>query len=158
MIDPKKRAEIKRLLAEGDLTQVEIAKRTGISLTTVHRIRSGKRHPTDRARGPWREDKDFCQECGVVVQQPCLRCRLLAAGHHATSDTEIDAELIVGLDLRMIHHERYLQVRKVGKAVVRNAHPTGPERRAAPLHHLRQYQRHEPRPREHGYKNPDTDE
>lgn len=158
MIDPHKRAEIKRLLAEGELTQVAIAKQIGVSLTTVHRIHTGKRHPADRVRGPWREGREWCEGCGADVTMPCLRCTLLAAGRGATPDTEIDAELIVGLDLRMIHLERYLQVRKAGKALARNAHPTGPERRATPLHHLPHHRRHEPRPREHGYKNPDADE
>lgn len=76
-------AEIRRLLAEGQLSQRKIAKLTGISRATVGAIASGRRpdyepRPAqelfDRPQGPPRR----CQGCGGMVYLPCKLCRVRA--------------------------------------------------------------------------------
>ena len=76
--------QIKRLLAEGKLSQRKIARQLGVSRGTVHAIARGKR-PDYQSR---REDKDDwaapsgpparCPTCGGMVQMPCLACRVWA--------------------------------------------------------------------------------
>lgn len=74
-------AEIRRLLAEGQLSQRKIAKLTGISRATIGAIASGRRpdyEPRqaddlfDRPQGPPRR----CRNCGGLVYLPCKLCRV----------------------------------------------------------------------------------
>ena len=85
MIAPEVVDQIKRLLAEGNLSQRRIARQVGVSRGTVHAIARGKRSD-DRTRkqkqeeeflsprGPWGR----CPMCGGMVQMPCLACRVRA--------------------------------------------------------------------------------
>lgn len=85
MIAPSVVEEIKRLLAEGRLSQRKIAQNLGVSRGTVNAIALGKR--TERSpecRG--REDEipppegpvERCPTCGGMVHVPCLACRVRA--------------------------------------------------------------------------------
>lgn len=76
-------AEIRRLLAEGRLSQRKIAKLTGISRATIGAIANGRRpdyqpRPAndlfDRPQGPPRR----CTGCGGLVYLPCKLCRVRA--------------------------------------------------------------------------------
>jgi hypothetical protein len=76
--------EIKRLLAEGQASQRQIARLTGVSRSTVGAIASGKR----AERPPQTADGDElprptgplgrCAGCGGLVYTPCLLCRVRA--------------------------------------------------------------------------------
>lgn len=76
--------QIRRLLAEGRLSQRRIALQVGVSRGTVNAIALGKRpdyrRPDRRAdqivapSGPPRR----CPSCGGMVQMPCLACRVTA--------------------------------------------------------------------------------
>jgi hypothetical protein len=73
--------EVERLLAEGRLSQREIARATGISRGSVGAIAQGKRNrrqtgalfldPT-RPLGP----PERCRGCGGLVYAPCILCRV----------------------------------------------------------------------------------
>ena len=74
--------EIRDLLAVGELSQRNIARRLGVSRGTVNAIARGKRPDY---RPPRRGDDDFvppsgipkrCPGCGGMVQTPCLLCRV----------------------------------------------------------------------------------
>ncbi len=72
--------EVKRLLAEGNLSQRKIAKRIGLSRATVGAIASGKR-PDYKQRPPSEDDlfqptgpSRRCSGCGGVVYLPCRLC------------------------------------------------------------------------------------
>ena len=77
MLAPATVGEIRLLLAEGGLSQREIARRLGVSRGSVNAIARGKR--TDGAdfvcpSGP----VERCPGCGCMVQMPCLACRIRA--------------------------------------------------------------------------------
>ncbi len=82
MLDPSVVEEVRRLLAEGKLSQRKIAKHIGISRATVGAIASGKRPdykprpPSDddlfRPTGPPRR----CPGCGGMVHLPCRLCHV----------------------------------------------------------------------------------
>jgi len=80
MIPPLKVAQVKELLAQGDLSHRKIARLTGVSRATIGAIANGKR-PDYKPRS--RNDKpDYlpigpaarCPRCGNNVYQPCLEC------------------------------------------------------------------------------------
>lgn len=80
MISPEKIDEIRRLLADGTLSQRQIAALTGISRGTVGAVASGKR--SDRLPQPT-DDWDMptgpivrCASCGGRVIAPCRLCRV----------------------------------------------------------------------------------
>lgn len=110
--------EVKRLLAEGQLSQRKIAKLTGVSRGSVGAIASGRRadHPRRPALG---EDDDYpsgpperCPECGAIVYPPCRLCALRKL--LATKRIPQRPERPLGpieLDLNDNHHARYEQVR-----------------------------------------------
>ncbi|MGQ9576125.1 MAG: helix-turn-helix domain-containing protein [Thermoguttaceae bacterium] len=84
MIPPWRVAEIRRLLAEGKLSQRQIARKTGVSRGTVNAIARGKRQDRIRRHEP---DGQFappsgplrrCPGCGGMVQMPCLLCHVRA--------------------------------------------------------------------------------
>jgi hypothetical protein len=75
--------EVRRLLAEGHLSQRKIARWTGVSRGTVNAIARGERPDYEARRH--RQDDDFtlpsgparrCPGCGGMVQMPCLLCRI----------------------------------------------------------------------------------
>ena len=75
--------EIRRLLAEGRLSQRKIAQRLGVSRGTVNAIAHGKRPDYAPLRPPAHDDDGFitpqglfqrCPRCGGKVQMPCLAC------------------------------------------------------------------------------------
>lgn len=81
MIPPGVVAEVERLLAEGRLSQRQIARRTGISRGSVSAIASGRRRTrvdrTGRPPGGYARGKPVrCPGCGALVQMPCLACWL----------------------------------------------------------------------------------
>ncbi|MBX7168449.1 MAG: helix-turn-helix domain-containing protein [Pirellulales bacterium] len=82
MLSPELVLEIRRLLAEGRLSQRKIAKQLGVSRATVGAIASGKR-PDYAPRLP-REDEPLrptgpprrCPRCGGMVYLPCRLCQV----------------------------------------------------------------------------------
>lgn len=77
-------ARIKALLAEGEHSQREIARRTKVNRNTVSRISRGKRPDFSALRRARREQLRLrsrttrrCPGCGARVYRPCLRCRLI---------------------------------------------------------------------------------
>lgn len=81
MLAPGMVAEIRRLLAEGRLSQRKIARVTGISRATVGAIANGRRpdYPPratpelfERPEGP----PQRCATCGGMVYLPCRLCRV----------------------------------------------------------------------------------
>jgi len=85
MIAPGIVSEVRDLLADGQISQREIARRLGISRGTVNAIALGRRpdRSSPRRQGPG----DFvppagvptrCPTCGGKVQMPCLACQVRA--------------------------------------------------------------------------------
>jgi hypothetical protein len=70
--------QIKALLA-ADLTQREVARRVGVSRSTVHAIANGRRRARSSARpprsAPAEQKYSRCPGCGGLVLQPCRLCR-----------------------------------------------------------------------------------
>lgn len=92
MIAPSIVGEIRDLLAKGELSQREIARRLEISRGTVNAIALGRRpdHSSPRRRGL----SDFippagvpmrCPICGSKVQMPCLACQVRAIKRRAAA-------------------------------------------------------------------------
>ena len=119
MIEAKITADVRRLLAEGTLSQRKIARLTGISRGSVGAIASGKR--PDYETPPEEEDEEptgppeRCRNCGGMVYLPCRLCRTrntIAKDRRLTS-----RQLAVGttesleLNLRPEHRARYEEVR-----------------------------------------------
>lgn len=85
MIAPELSEEVQRLLAEGRLSQREIAGRLGVSRGTVNAIALGKR-PARLPRQSRPPEVFFppegpvgrCPTCGGLVHMPCLACGLRA--------------------------------------------------------------------------------
>ena len=130
MIPPKTIAEIERMLAEDQLSQRGIARRLGVSRASVNKIALGRRPDYDAiAEAIPQEDalrealvpkKPYrhCPECGVKVQMPCVACRVrkaLAASGRRLAPAE-SLPVVIGLDLKPEHYERYLQVRPMAIA------------------------------------------
>ncbi len=82
MLAPSKVKEVEQLLAEGQLSQRKIAKRTGVSRGTVGAIASGERPDYDerlRARAEELQPLgpvERCRTCGGRVHMPCRLCRV----------------------------------------------------------------------------------
>ncbi len=84
--------QVRRLLAAGELSQREIARRTGVSRGTVNSVARGRIDPERRRRAvdvpepfprPGRGVYVRCPECGGMVQMPCLACRIRATSRTA---------------------------------------------------------------------------
>ena len=113
-IKPEVIEEIKRLLAEGNLSRRKIAEATGVSRTSVWTVASGKY----RAYSPKNSDKLFvgpvrrCLGCGCMVMIPCRVCRIreLAACSPKRGHVLVQGEL-PELDLAEEDRVRYEQVR-----------------------------------------------
>jgi hypothetical protein len=102
--------EIRRMLAEGSLSQRAIAQRMGVSRGTVCAIAQGKRR--DYPPRFFRNDMYFippagrpvrCAGCGGLVQMPCLACyvRKWRRGDIMLTGSERDK----GGDLKPICHD-----------------------------------------------------
>jgi len=107
-------AEIRRLLAEGNLSHRKIARRMGVSRGTVHTVAVGRprriapprdeRQPVDRHSGPPKR----CPECGGLVYLPCQLCKARRIRDDApagASDAPVDAA-DVDLDLQLTGRQR----------------------------------------------------
>ncbi len=127
MIAPQLIDEVKRLLAEGKLSQRRIAKATGVSRGTVGAIAVGKRPDyvaLRRARaddlpqpvGPPRR----CPSCGSTVLMPCMACHIRAktkASRKFELRVRNGGDEDLALDLRPHHRARYEAVRDARAAM-----------------------------------------
>jgi len=112
-------AEVKRLLAEGRLSQNQIARKTGISRSTVQNVANGRR-PDYAARrreltagGPTGPTQR-CPGCGGMVEMPCRLCRAraaVAAGQRAFRLAGKECPPI-GVDLQGEERARYEAIRQ----------------------------------------------
>jgi len=131
MIPPKTIAEIERMLAEDQLSQRGIARRFGVSRGKVNEIALGRRPDyealaeEDRLREALVPKKPHrrCPECRVKVLMPCVACRarkaLATSGRRLAPDELLRVvPVVIGLDLKPEHYERYSQVRP--KAIARH--------------------------------------
>ncbi len=84
MIPPSVICQIRRMLAEGDVSQRRIAKITGISRATIGAIANGKRPDYHERRS---DELEFirpmgppvrCGGCGGLVWMPCRLCHIRA--------------------------------------------------------------------------------
>jgi transcriptional regulator with XRE-family HTH domain len=85
MISPAMVLEVRRLLAEGKLSQRKIARQTGISRATISLIAQGRRPDYTPKPRAWDEDWEpplgpprRCPQCGGLVYLPCRLCRVRA--------------------------------------------------------------------------------
>lgn len=114
--------EVRRLLAEGNLSQRKIAKRTGVSRGTVGAIAAGKRPDYESLRPARKEAFDEpdgppqrCPVCGGMVSMPCRACSAQALKTRSSKPlipqafAQLDEPL--GLDLTEEHRRRYEEVR-----------------------------------------------
>jgi transcriptional regulator with XRE-family HTH domain len=85
MIAAGKVQEVERLLSEGQFSQRQIARRTGVSRATVSAIADGTRpdYEAQRRLRDLRQAEDECQGpverckgCGGLTQMPCRVCRV----------------------------------------------------------------------------------
>ena len=110
--------EIKRLLAEGRLSQRKIARMTGVSRGTVGAIANGRR--CDRPRLPVDGDDEGeptgpperCPKCGAMVYPPCRLCRLREVVARRRFPLRPERPLgLLELELSDEHRRRYENVR-----------------------------------------------
>ncbi|HZZ71847.1 MAG TPA: hypothetical protein VFE24_06310 [Pirellulales bacterium] len=83
MIDPSIILEIRRLLAEGQLSHRRIGLKCGVSRMTVFNISSGRRRDRPDRPSAWDDDRPLgpaerCPSCGGMVFTPCRLCRIRA--------------------------------------------------------------------------------
>jgi hypothetical protein len=84
MLLPETVAEIHEMLAEGKLSQRQIAKVAGVSRATVNAIARGRRlelpprDTTDDDLFPCLPPPIRCRGCGARVHPPCRVCRIRA--------------------------------------------------------------------------------
>lgn len=121
MIAPKAVTEVRRLLAEGALSQRQIARLTGISRGTVRAIASGTRPDYDALRPPEDQSEEpagpavRCPGCGGKVYLPCRLCKVRSAIAESPRPSprlraSPSAEPLE-LNLRPDHRARYEEVR-----------------------------------------------
>jgi transcriptional regulator with XRE-family HTH domain len=120
MIAEKVVQEVRRLLAEGTLSQRKIAQQTGVCRGTVSAIASGKR--PDYRLPDWMQDEEEehagppvrCGGCGGLVYLPCQHCRtqkILAKEKRPRPNGGFDKiEERIELNLRPDHRARYEEV------------------------------------------------
>jgi transcriptional regulator with XRE-family HTH domain len=110
--------EVRRLLAEGKLSQRKIARATGVSRGVVDAIAAGKRPDYEGQRPRFDEACEpagppaRCPECGGKVYLPCRLCearRAAASSPPRPPRTSKNGPLV--LDLKEEHRRRYEQVR-----------------------------------------------
>ena len=113
--------EVKRLLAEGRLSQRKIARQTGVSRGSVGLIAQGKR-PDYQPRRDLKEDllgpagpPERCPSCGAMVYVPCRLCRLrelLATSAPLPGLGSASGPVMLGLQLNDEHRVRYEEIRR----------------------------------------------
>ena len=117
MIGPAVIEEIERLLAEGDLSQRQIAKVMKVSRGTVGAVAVGKRRPyyprpedpDEQSTGPVRR----CPGCGGMATMPCRACRILEIKAQSSKRCHALApEEPLALDLAEKHQIRYEEIRQ----------------------------------------------
>jgi len=124
MIKKYLETEVLRLLGTGKHSLREIARRTGVSRGTVSNIASGKQtiksrkgeiNLSDDGLLPSSEDPPRrCPDCGAMVFMPCRSCEVkaLAAKKEKRPFDRHGPELVLGLNLKPAHQERYEEVRR----------------------------------------------
>jgi len=126
--------EIRRLLAEGRLSQRKIARLTGISRGSVGLIAQGKRpdYPPRREEEPWGTEGPAvrCPTCGAKVYMPCRLCRLkdLLAQSPVPGLGPGGPVPTLGLQLHDEHRARYEEVRRRAGWPSRDDHQNEVER------------------------------
>lgn len=82
MLDPRLVNEVRRLLAEGRLSQRQIAHASGVSRASVGLIARGKRpnYAPRPLQDDWRPSGPACRchGCGGMVYLPCRLCQVRA--------------------------------------------------------------------------------
>lgn len=117
MIAPVMVQEVKRLLAEGNLSARKIARTVGVSRGTVAAIAHGTRpdyealrrdrEPEEEPLGPLAR----CPGCGGLVHVPCRLCRTRTRMARSRQRRLLGPEEPMQLDLRDEHRTRYEEVR-----------------------------------------------
>jgi transcriptional regulator with XRE-family HTH domain len=113
--------DVRRLLAEGHLSQRKIARVLGVSRGTVGAIATGRRPDFGRLHGAT-EEEEFaptgpparCPGCGGMVYMPCRLCRARARRATRLPVPRLPwptLEKLLGLNLKEEHRQRYEQVR-----------------------------------------------
>lgn len=116
MLKPALVAEVRRLLAEGKLSQRAIARRLGVSRGSVHAIARGKRpdrqpaEPLEEIR--WEGPPARCPGCGGMVFLPCRACTTRQAAARRPRARWPDGDEPLGLQLTEEHRRRYEEVRR----------------------------------------------
>lgn len=123
MLAPEMVHEVRRLLAEGRLSQRRIARRLGISRNTVGAIAGGQRPDHDSLRRGGEEvppaessgPPQRCPGCGGLVYLPCRLCQVRSATARSTKSSGqprfVPPEEPLELSLNREHRRRYEQVR-----------------------------------------------
>ncbi len=121
MLSQDKVRAIEVLLAQGRLSQREIARRVKVNRETVNRIASGQRVDYVRLRR-WRtrhEPRQLfsairCRMCGAKIRvMPCQRCHLhwlIATGAVKRIRAGNDTTLPLGVELKEDYFRRYLVI------------------------------------------------
>jgi transcriptional regulator with XRE-family HTH domain len=119
MIDSEKVAEIKRLLAEGRLSQRKIAARARVSRGTVGAIAAGRRPDYEELRKRRAEEEvisagpvERCPSCGGTVHLPCRLCHVRSLlARSKLSPQPRRPEEIPRVELAGEYRRRYEQLR-----------------------------------------------
>jgi transcriptional regulator with XRE-family HTH domain len=122
MIAPQIVDEVRRLLAEGRLSQRQIARATGVSRGTVGAIASGRRPDYHNLRPALDEDllqptgpPQRCPGCGGMVYLPCRLCRVrrlkAETSQRPFPPQPPRTEEPLALNLKEEHRLRYEEVR-----------------------------------------------
>jgi len=123
MIAPYAAQRVRKLLAEGNLSQRKIAVLTGVSRGTVSAIAAGRRpdYPRRQTGSEERQAPELdgppvrCPGCGGMVYMPCRLCRTRAMESNrpkpAIPPRVMPLDEPLGLGLRGEHRARYQQVR-----------------------------------------------
>ena len=124
MLSPSIIRDIQRLLEDGNLSCRKIAKKLGVSRSTVSVVACGTRRTDDYLNLPPARDEAGkprkCPTCHAIVQMPCKLCqtRELMAGNHLEPLPPI-LETPIGLDLKPEHEARYAEVRRWRREALR---------------------------------------
>ena len=137
MLDPAIVDEVKRLIAEGQLSQRGIARQTGVSRGSVGLIFHGRRRDRPARRdeddllGPLSGPKSHCDVCGAEVTQPCRACRtrayieeMRAQGHPLPQLREVSTEEAAEDFIRGLTTEQFARYREIHRQKALNRQPS----------------------------------